>query len=119
MNPRNDFSPAGTLFKSVVAAAGALVSAYLLWKLRSLIVPVAVSGLTAYICRPLLIHLERYRVPRGLGIGLLLFAFVLSQLFSWRTGYAPSCLPKLGPSISRFRALYKLNERAYKIPDGA
>ncbi|HEX2770572.1 MAG TPA: hypothetical protein VHN12_14945, partial [Geobacteraceae bacterium] len=60
MPPRNDFSPAGTLFKSVVAAAGALVAAYLFWKLRSLIVPIVVGSLIAYICRPLVVRLERY-----------------------------------------------------------
>ena len=109
MTLRNDFSPAGTLFKSVVAAAGALVSAYLLWKLRSLIVPVAVSGLMAYICRPLLIHLERYRVPRGLGTWLLLFLFVLSALFI--ANRVRSIMPtEIGALELRVRAIYKLNE---------
>ncbi len=109
MTPRNDFSPAGTLFKSVVAAAGALLSAYLLWKLRSLIVPVAVSSLMAYICRPLVIHLERYRVPRGLGIWLLLFVFVLAALFI--ANRVRSIMPtEIGALELRVRAIYKLNE---------
>ena len=70
MTPRNDFTPARVLFKSVVTAAGVLLSAYVLWKLRGLIVPVTVGGLMAYICRPLITHLERYRMPRGLAIDL-------------------------------------------------
>jgi len=109
VNPRNDFSPVGTLFKSVVAAAGALLAAYLLWKLRSIIVPFAVSSLMAYICRPLLIHLERYRVPRGLGTWLLLVVFVLAVLFI--ANRVRSIMPtEIGALELRVRAIYKLNE---------
>jgi predicted PurR-regulated permease PerM len=92
-----------------VAAAGALLAAYLLWKLRSLIVPVVVSGLMAYICRPLVTHLERHRVPRGLGIGLLLFAFVLAALFI--ANRVRSIMPtEIGALELKVRAIYKLNE---------
>lgn len=109
MTPRNDLSPAGTLFKSVVAAAGALLAAYLFWKLRSLIVPVAVSSLMAYICRPLVIRLERYRVPRGLGIWLLLVVFVLAALFV--ANLVRSIMPtEIGALELKVRAVYKLNE---------
>ena len=109
MTPRNDFSPAGMLFKSVVAAAGALLAAYLIWKLRSLIVPVAVSSLTAYICRPLVTRLERYRVPRGLGIWLLLFVFVLAALFI--ANRVRSIMPtEIGAIELKVRAIYKINE---------
>lgn len=109
MIPRNDLSPAGTLFKSVVAAAGALLAAYLFWKLRSLIVPVAVSSLMAYICRPLVIRLERYRVPRSLGIWLLLVVFVLAALFI--ANLVRSIMPtEIGALELKVRAVYKLNE---------
>ena len=109
MIPRNDFSPAGTLFKSVVAAAGALLAAYLLWKLRSLIVPVVVSSLMAYICRPLVIHLERHRMPRGLAIWLLLIVFVLAALFI--ANRVRSIMPtEIGALELRVRAIYKFNE---------
>ena len=64
-----------------MAAAGVGLAAYLLIELRSLIVPVVVSALLAYVCRPLLAVLERYRVPRDVAIGLLLLLFVLSSLF--------------------------------------
>ena len=109
MTPRNDFIPAGTPFKSVVAAAAALLAAYLLWKLRSLIVPVVVSSLMAYICRPLIIHLEHHRVPRGLAIWLLLVAFVLTALFI--ANRVHSIMPsEIGALELRIRAIYKLNE---------
>ena len=109
MTLRNDFSPAGMLFKSVVAAAGALVAAYLLWKLRSLIVPVAVSSLMAYICRPLVTRLEHHRVPRSLGIWLLLFVFVLAALFIAKQ--VRSIMPTEIEALDlKVRAIYKINE---------
>ena len=117
MTPRNEFIPAGMLFKSVVAVAGALLSAYLLWKLRSLIVPVAVGGLMAYICRPLIAHLERYRIPRGLAIGLLLVVFVLAVLFI--ANRVRSIMPSEIEVLElRVRAIYKINE-GLQEPDGA
>jgi predicted PurR-regulated permease PerM len=53
-----------------LAAAAVALGGYLVWGLRSLIVPMAVGGLLAYIVRPLVARLERLRVPRGLAIGL-------------------------------------------------
>jgi predicted PurR-regulated permease PerM len=106
---RNDFNSARMLFKVVVAAAAVLLSAYLLWKLRSLIVPVAVSSLMAYVCRPLVTRLERHRVPRGLGTWLLLCAFVLAALFMADRvrGIMPT---EIGALELKVRAIYKLNE---------
>jgi len=109
MTSRNDFSPAGVLFKSFVAAAAVFLSAYLLWKLRGLIVPVTVGGLMAYICRPLITHLERYRMPRGLAIGLLLLIFVLSVLFI--AGRIAAIMPNEIAAVElKVHGLYKLNE---------
>ncbi len=59
----------GIAFKALVAAAGLALAAYLVWGLRSLIVPVTIGGLLAYVVRPLVTHLERCRVPRGVAIG--------------------------------------------------
>ena len=73
-------SRAGVVTMSLAAAAVAL-GGYLVWGLRSLIVPMAVGGLLAYIVRPLVARLERLRVPRGLAIGLLLLVFGLAALF--------------------------------------
>ena len=40
----------------------------------------AVGGLLAYICRPVVARMERFRVPRSVAIGLLLLVFVLAAL---------------------------------------
>ena len=109
MTSRNDFRSARMLFKSAVAATGLLLSAYLLWKLRSLILPVAVGGLTAYICRPLVAHLERYLATRGLAIGLLLLAFVVVALFI--VNRVRAVMPtETGAVELKVRGLYKINE---------
>ncbi len=113
MTSRNDFSSARMLFKSAVAAFGLLLSAYLLWKLHSLIVPVAVSGFIAYICRPLIAHLERYRMPRSVAIGLLLVVFVLAALFI--ASRIAAVMPNEIAAIElKVTALYKLNEN-YRV----
>jgi len=106
---RNDFSPARILFKSAVAVTALLLSVYLLWKLRSLIPPVAVGGLAAYICRPLVAHLERYLVTRGLAIGLLLLAFVVVALFI--VNRVRAVMPtEIGAVELKVRGLYNINE---------
>ena len=109
MTSRNDFRSARMLFKSAVAATGLLLSAYLLWKLRSLIPPVAVGGLAAYICRPLVAHLERYLVTRRLAIGLLLLAFVVVALFI--VNRVRAVMPtETGAVELKVRGLYNINE---------
>ncbi|HWU39836.1 MAG TPA: AI-2E family transporter, partial [Candidatus Acidoferrum sp.] len=109
MIPRNESIPAGTLFKVAVAAAGVLLSAYLLWKLRILVPPIAVGALGAYICRPLVAHLERYRAPRGLAIGLLLLAFVLVAFFI--ANRVRAVIPTgIGAIEAKVRGLFKINE---------
>jgi predicted PurR-regulated permease PerM len=98
------------LFKSVVAAAGVALAAYLLVELRSLIVPVVVSGLLAYICRPLVAGLEGYRIPRDVTIGLLLLVFVLSSLFI--VNRIRAVMPTDIQAIElKVEVLYKINER--------
>ncbi len=116
MTSRNSFSPAGVLFKSAVAAASVMLAVYLLWKLRSLIVPVAVSSLMAYVCRPLIGHLEHYRIPRGPAIGLLLVVFVFAVLFI--TGRVRAIMPTEITAIElKVHGLYKLNE-GYRVVMG-
>ncbi len=109
MTPRNEVLPAGTLFKIVVAAIGVLLSAYLIWKLSSLIVPVTVSGMMAYVCRPVIAHLEHYRVPRVLAMGLLVIVFVLAVFFV--VGRMRTIVPSEIQAIElKIRTLHKLNE---------
>ena len=107
MTPSN---AGGFLFKSVVAAAGVGLAAYLLIELRSLIVPVAVAGLLAYVCRPLVAVLERYRVPRDVAIGMLLLLFVLSALFI--VNRIRAVIPTDIQAIElKVEVLHKINER--------
>ena len=107
MTPSN---AGGILFKSVVAATGVGLAAYLLIELRSLIVPVALAGLLAYVCRPLVAVLERYRVPRDVAIGLLLLLFVLSSLFI--VNRIRAVIPTDIQAIElKVEVLHKINER--------
>jgi predicted PurR-regulated permease PerM len=91
-------------------AAGVALGGYLVWELRSLIVPLAVGALLAYIVRPFVARLERRRVPRDLAIGLLLLAFGLAALFIVTSIRAvmPSDIALLE---LRSRALYTFNQR--------
>lgn len=73
-------APGGAALKAVVAAAAVALGAYLVWALRSLIVPVAVGGLLAYICRPLVARLERGRIQRAVAVALVLIVFVVTGL---------------------------------------
>lgn len=110
MIPRDERLLAGMVFKSTVASAAILLAVFLLWALRGLIAPILVSGLVAYICRPMLARLERYRVPRALAIGLLLLVFALAALF------VVDRIRVLAPTRTsetelKVRALYALNDR--------
>jgi predicted PurR-regulated permease PerM len=94
----------------VAAAAAAALAAYLVWALRSLIVPVFVGGLLAYICRPLVGRLERWRIPRGVAIGLLLLVFGVVALIGLNSVRA--AVPSEAALLElRVRALYALHQR--------
>ena len=108
MTRASSAKPAAVVIKYVVTAAAVSLAAYLVWALRSLILPACVGGLLAYICRPLVARLERYRIPRGLAVGLLLlmFAFVALASFNSLRAVMPS---ETGVLELRVRALYALN----------
>jgi predicted PurR-regulated permease PerM len=111
MVPRhNPPSAVETVLKSLGAVALAILVAYLLWGIRSLILPVAVGGLLAYICDPVVVGLERYRVTRGLAIGLLLLAFVSAALLTIK-GVRSGAPTDIGALDFKTRALHKVNER--------
>jgi len=111
MAPRN--SPPNAVeivLKSLGAIAGATLVAYLLWGIRSLILPVTVGALLAYICDPVIVGLERFRMTRGVAIGLLLLAIVSVDLLIVnlvRAG-APT---EIGALDFKTRALHKVNVR--------
>ncbi len=110
MTPANRSSRAGMVITSLAAAAGVVLGASLVWELRSLIVPGAVGGLLAYIVRPLVARLERFRVPRGVAIGLLLLVFGLAVLFIVN-GIRAVMPSDTGVLELRSRALYTFNQR--------
>ncbi len=103
-------SRAGMVITSLAAAAAVALGGCLVWGLRSLIVPMAVGGLLAYIVRPLVARLERLWVPRGLAIGLLLLVFGLAALVivTRIRAVMPSDIALLE---LRSRALYTFNQR--------
>jgi predicted PurR-regulated permease PerM len=103
-------SRAGMVVTSLAATVAVALGGYLVWGLRSLIVPMAVGGLLAYIVRPLVARLERLRVPRGLAIGLLLLVFGLASLII--VARIRAVMPSdIGLLELRTRALYTLNQR--------
>jgi predicted PurR-regulated permease PerM len=105
---------AGLWLKCVAAVAGLLVAGVLGWVMRGLIVPAVLSGLLAYICRPLVATLERYRVRRGVAIGLLLLAFVLATLFG--VARIRMIVPTEIEALEyRVHAQYAINEQYRKL----
>src|SRR5258706_6207156 len=101
---------AGPLSRSLPAVAGLLLSAYLIWALRSLIPPFAVGGLLAYICYPLVTGVERFRLTRVFAIGLLLVAFLFARIFLVNRVRA-GMLDDVGVLELRIRALHNVNRR--------
>ena len=100
--------PASVVIKCVAAAGAVLLAVSLVWGLRHLIVPAAVGGLLAYICRPLVARLERYRTPRVVGVAVLLLAFASVGLVIVNT--VRSVVPSETAALElRVRALYALH----------
>jgi predicted PurR-regulated permease PerM len=109
--PENN--PASTAIRVGTALAGAGLSVWLLWSLRSLILPVAVGSLLAYVCLPLVAALERLRLARGLAVALLVTAMVVIGLLL--LGRVRAALPaEVGALEMRVRAFHNLNER-YRV----
>ncbi len=111
MAPRNSPpSAVEIVLKLLGAIAGAILLGFLLWGIRSLILPVVVGGLLAYICDPVVVGLERYRVTRGLAISLLLLAFVSAAFLIVRVVRA-GVPTEIGTLDLKTRALHKINDR--------
>jgi len=102
--------PAAVAIKYVVTAGAVFLAGYLVWGLRSLIVPVCVGGLLAYICRPLVARLERFRLPRGVAAGFLLLTFGVVALVA--VNGLRAVMPSDTEAVElRVRGLYALNHR--------
>ena len=102
--------PTAVVVKCAAAMAALALTVYLVWGLRSLIVPASVGGLLAYICRPLVARLERWRIPRALAVTLLLLLFALVALVGLNSirAIVPNEMAVLE---LRVRALYALHHR--------
>ncbi len=101
---------AGVVIKPVVTLAAVSLAAYLVWGLRGFIVPAFVGGLLAYICRPVVVRLERGRIPRGLAVGLLLLMFGAVTLVGLNSVRA--AIPSEIEALElRVRALHALHHR--------
>ena len=103
MTPAVSPKPAGVVLKYVVALAAVVLAAYVVWGLRTLIVPMFVGGVLAYICRPVVARLERAWLPRGLAVGLLLlmFASVALVIANSVRARATSCRCSASPTARR------------------
>ena len=102
--------PAAVVVKCAAAVAALALTVYLVWGLRSLIVPASVGGLLAYICRPLVARLERWRIPRALAVTLPLLVLALVALVGLNSirAIVPNEMAVLE---LRVRALYALHHR--------
>src|SRR5262245_28309288 len=96
------------------AAACAFVAACLVWGLRSLIVPIAVGSLLAYVCSPFVERLERYRLTRGFAIALLMLVFLAAGLVL-ASGIRAGVSSEIGTIDFKTRALFKLNHRYERL----
>ena len=114
MTPAVSPKPAGVVLKYVVALAAVVVGGYVVWGLRTLIVPMFVGGLLAYICRPVVARLERAWLPRGLAVGLLLLMLGVVTLVGLNGVRA--AIPDEAAALElRVRALYALNHRYHTL----
>ena len=102
--------PAAVVVKCAAAVAALALTVYLVWGLSSLIVPASVGGLLAYICRPLVARLERWRIPRALAVTLPLLVLALVALVGLNSirAIVPNEMAVLE---LRVRALYALHHR--------
>jgi len=106
-------NPASTAFRVGTALAAVGLSVWLLWSLRSLILPVAVGSLLAYVCLPLVAALERLHLARSLAVALLVALMVLIGLLL--LGRVRAALPaEVGGLEMRVRGFHNLNER-YRV----
>lgn len=69
------------IFRYTVGLCTLVVGVYILLALQSLILPVVLGMLSAYLCVPLLARWRRNGIPQGVGIMILFGAFILVVFF--------------------------------------
>jgi len=100
----------------ITAVITALAGFYLLWLLRSLILPFLIGTFAAYVCFPLIDFAKRKGVPRGIAIFLLFGIFVL--VVSVAVNRIGSILPdEKEKLVLKTRLQYKINEKYREIMD--
>ena len=101
---------------TVINISGALLflalAIFLLWSLRSIVLPILVGALCAYLCVPVLNFIERKGAPRNVAIGGLFAVLFLFLFFAARqvVGLLPDASQRLE---LRIRVEYKVNQ-SYK-----
>ncbi len=97
-------------FILVATFSGITLFLCLVWALRELILPIIVGALVAYLCHPLLALMRRKRVPKALGIVLLLTLF--SLIIALMSNQIRQAIPdEQGKLELRVRIQFKLNEK--------
>ncbi len=82
--------------KLLAMLTGALVTFYLVVRLRTILTALAVAWVLAYICDPLVDRMERRRIPRTLAVALLTVAIIV--LLAVVIGFL---IPTIGSEVSR------------------
>ncbi len=97
----------------VTAFVVILTAIFLLWSLRTIILPFIIGTFVAYLCFPLLKLFTRTGLPRPAGI-LLLFAFFFIAVYTVATQIGSVIPDDRDRLVLRTRFQYKLNERYNK-----
>jgi len=98
------------IFYRVIVFVSFVAFLYIVYQLRTMIVPSVVGALLAYACLPLLRKLKKKGIPDALALIVLLCVFVGSITFL--TERIRDVIPdEDGKNILRIRVQYKLNEK--------
>jgi predicted PurR-regulated permease PerM len=95
---------------SITALVAAPVGTYVVWLLRSLILPFIIGTLAAFICAPILSFAKRKGIPRGIGI-FILFAFFFLTIFLIVTQISKILPDERDKLVLKTRLHYKIHEK--------
>ncbi|MBU2515083.1 AI-2E family transporter [bacterium] len=97
-------------FYQIVIALAFIIFAFILWLLRTMILPTVVGALLAYACLPLMRKLKQKGFPDALALVLLLASFVVG--ISMVTELIRDIIPDAnGKLVLRARVQYKMNQK--------
>ncbi|MFH1723946.1 MAG: AI-2E family transporter [Elusimicrobiota bacterium] len=97
------------VFYGLAVALGLVIGLFLLWALRALILPAIIGALSAYICVPILDKMSLRRIPRVVGVLILVGAFVATLWLL--VSHVKSMIPDEREGlVLRVRVQYKVNE---------